>query len=98
MEEKIKSIVENYYCTGGDSCAFIGGCEKCKDDLKKELEELVGMAKADAIDEFIRFIFGRNVIHNRRFTTREEEHFLNMAEQFKERLKEKIFKQLKKWL
>lgn len=78
MEEKIKIIVEEYHCSGDELCFC--DCEQCKDDLKKELEELVGLAKADAIDEFVRAINSRLL----RFVPTDYDDILFIAKNLKE--------------
>ena len=60
-----------------------GVCPPMKMFCPKKLAEHDKQIRSDAIDEFVNFIFAGNVMHNQRFTTREEELFWDMAEQFK---------------
>lgn len=78
-----KELVEEYHCHDGYADGCDCDCNYCRECLDNDLADYEKQIREKAIDEFVNFIFAGNVMHNRRFTTREEELFLDMAEKFK---------------
>ena len=56
VNDKKQQIIHNYYChdSYAESCDF--DCGNCKDLIKKDIDELERLIRADAIDELLKIL------------------------------------------
>lgn len=84
-KDKKQEIINDYYChdSYAESCDF--DCGNCKDLIKKDIDELGRLIRADAIDEFSREL--KDFIY-RASLKGEEPHWTVVIDEVSEQLKE----------
>lgn len=60
IQDKKQQIIEEYYCNDIHCESYDLYCNNCKNEIKKDIDELERFIRADAIDEFTNALINPN--------------------------------------